>query len=303
MKVIRSLVLALLIAAPASAQQVIGSGTLTAANGTVGVNPAGAVALTINVSGTYVGTVTFQCDPNGGGTFGSILATVIADGTTASTTTSTGSFAVPNVGCMVVQAKMTSYTSGTAVVTITRGFLNAKVPSISPTAPVFTGAVTGGSFLAGDGSASAPAYAGVNHTTTGCWFTSGPETFRCGVGGVERLRLSAGSGLFGDIVSAGTAFISGGSGLAVANVGANSCGTSAASIAGNNNAFRLTVGATAGTQCRVTFTFAATTEWDCAASDSTTTIATRTTPVDTTHTDFFGAFVAGDTVTGICFPR
>lgn len=94
-----------------------------------------------------------------------------------------------------------------------------------------------------------------------------------------------------------------GSGMAVANVGANSCGTTTATIAGNNNAFVITVGTVAGTQCRVAFTFAATTEWDCAASDDTTTVAVRTTPVDTTHTDLIGTFTAGDKVTGICFPR
>lgn len=104
-------------------------------------------------------------------------------------------------------------------------------------------------------------------------------------------------------VYASRAFVSAGTGLAVANVGANSCGTSAASIAGGNNAFVITVGATAGTQCRVAFTVAAATEWDCTVTDSTTTIATRATPVDTTHTDFLGAFVAADKVTGVCFPR
>ena len=95
----------------------------------------------------------------------------------------------------------------------------------------------------------------------------------------------------------------GGSGMAVANVGANSCGTTAATIAGNSNAFVITVGTVAGTQCRVAFPIAATAEWDCVANDSTTTIAVRTTPVDTTHTDIIGAFVAADKVTGHCFPR
>lgn len=104
------------------------------------------------------------------------------------------------------------------------------------------------------------------------------------------------------LVSADT-FVSAGSGVAVANVGANSCGTTAATIAGGNNAFVITVGATSGTQCRVTFTFAAANEWDCAANDDTTTIAVRTTPVDTTHTDIIGGFTAGDKVTGVCFPR
>lgn len=117
--------------------------------------------------------------------------------------------------------------------------------------------------------------------------------------------LGIGTGAGGDFSAAikATNYISAGSGLAVANVGANTCGTTAATIAGGNNAFVFTVGATAGTQCRVQFTLAATTEWDCAASDDTTTVAVRTTPVDTTHTDFIGTFTAADKVTGICFPR
>lgn len=101
----------------------------------------------------------------------------------------------------------------------------------------------------------------------------------------------------------GDGFVTNPAAVAVANVGANSCGTTAATIAGGNNAFVITVGATSGSQCRVAFTFAATTEWDCAANDDTTTVAVRTTPVDTTHTDLIGAFTAGDRVTGICFPR
>lgn len=89
----------------------------------------------------------------------------------------------------------------------------------------------------------------------------------------------------------------------VANVGANSCGTTTATILGSNNSSVITVGATAGTQCRLQFSFAATTAWDCTANDDTTTIAVRTTPVDTTHTDVIGSFTAGDKVTSHCFPR
>lgn len=90
--------------------------------------------------------------------------------------------------------------------------------------------------------------------------------------------------------------------LTVANVGANSCGTSAASVAGNQNAFAVTVGATSGTQCRVTLPTAAT-RWHCVSTDETTTIATRAVAVDTTHVDLLGAFVAGDVVTAICLER
>lgn len=98
----------------------------------------------------------------------------------------------------------------------------------------------------------------------------------------------------GTPITSGTTYLSSGSGMAVANVGANSCGTTAATIAGNNNASVITVGATAGTQCRITFTLTATTEWDCAANDDTTTIAVRTTPVSPTTTDLIGTFTAGD---------
>lgn len=103
----------------------------------------------------------------------------------------------------------------------------------------------------------------------------------------------------------GAPFTTTGSGMAVANVGANSCGTTAATIAGNNNAFVITVGATSGSQCRVTFTVAAANEWDCVPVEQTTAgIANvKVTPVNTTHVDFFGAFTAGDKVTGVCFPR
>lgn len=90
---------------------------------------------------------------------------------------------------------------------------------------------------------------------------------------------------------------------AVANVGANSCGTSAAAYAGNDNAGKITVGATSGTQCRIGFTRAAPVEWDCIATDATQTIATRATPVDTTHADVFGAFAAADVVVVHCLPR
>lgn len=97
--------------------------------------------------------------------------------------------------------------------------------------------------------------------------------------------------------------ITSGSTPAVADVGAASCGATAATIVGNDNQFRITVGAGAGTQCRVTFTTTAPNAWDCTVTDSTTTIATRATAVDTTHTDFLGAFGGGDVVTGLCSRR
>lgn len=94
-----------------------------------------------------------------------------------------------------------------------------------------------------------------------------------------------------------------GTGVTVANVGANSCGTSTATIAGNQISGVITVGTVAGTQCRLTFTTAAPVARDCTVTDSTTTIATRAAAVDASNTDLFGAFVAGDKVTYVCTVR
>ena len=108
----------------------------------------------------------------------------------------------------------------------------------------------------------------------------------------------------GTPITSGTTHLSAGSGMAVANVGANSCGTTSATIAGNNNAFVITVGGTGGTQCRVTFTVAAATEYDCVMTGaSATLVSPKVATVDTTHTDFFGTFGAGSTFVGHCWPR
>lgn len=98
------------------------------------------------------------------------------------------------------------------------------------------------------------------------------------------------------LVSAGTV-------TTVANVGANSCGTTAATIAGTDNVGNITVGTVAGTQCRITFAVAAPTRRHCVATDETTANLMRTTFVDSTHTDVIGTMVAGDTLTYVCFAR
>jgi hypothetical protein len=132
-------------------------------------------------------------------------------------------------------------------------------------------------------------------------------TLDTGLSRISAGLVGVGTGIQGSFAASikATTFVSAGSGMAVANVGANSCGTTAATIAGNANAFVITVGATSGTQCRVAFPVAATTEYDCVEIEQTTAglAAAKVTPVDTTHTDFFGTYTAGDKITGICFPR
>jgi hypothetical protein len=115
--------------------------------------------------------------------------------------------------------------------------------------------------------------------------------------------LTVNAALVSSVSAASPIYQGTGTGVSVANVGANSCGTSPATIAGNQNSGVITVGATAGTQCRVTFSTAAPVARDCTVTDSTTTIATRATAVSVTTHDFLGAFVAGDLVTYVCLVR
>lgn len=97
-------------------------------------------------------------------------------------------------------------------------------------------------------------------------------------------------------------FTSAGSTPSVANVGTNSCGTTAATIAGNPNSGEVTVGATAGTQCRVTVP-AAPVRWNGNCSNTTTGNLCRFVGVSTTTFDLVGTFVAGDVIDYVALPR
>ena len=88
----------------------------------------------------------------------------------------------------------------------------------------------------------------------------------------------------------------------VANVGVNSCGTTAATIAGTDTAGKVTVGATSGTECRITFAIAFTNAPSCTVSNETTANLTRTQSTTTTA-DLEGTFVGGDVLAYICLGR
>ena len=134
--------------------------------------------------------------------------------------------------------------------------------------------------------------------SSGHLVTVADNTYDIGASGATRPR----TGYFGTSVV--SPILQGsGTGVSVANVGANSCGTTAATIAGNQVSGVITIGETAGTQCRVTFSTAAPVARDCTVTDATTTIATRATAVSTTTHDFLGAFVAGDNVVYQCTVR
>jgi hypothetical protein len=94
---------------------------LTAASGAASLTDAVPIndGISVNVSGTFVGTVQFQRATTPGGTFTPIAADNF--GTLLQFTGASGDVAlqrVPNEGAAVVRAVMTAYTSGTAAVRI-----------------------------------------------------------------------------------------------------------------------------------------------------------------------------------------
>lgn len=100
---------------------------------------------------------------------------------------------------------------------------------------------------------------------------------------------------FADIETRGTV-------PAVSNTSAVSCGTTAATITGNDNSGVITVGTVGGTSCTMTFVLAAPSRRQCTVNNETTANLARATYTDTTHSVFAGTFVAGDKLSYHCFP-
>lgn len=357
-----------------------------------------ATSLTISVSGSFSGTITWEASSDGGNTYFTATLINLTDRSTSTTTTGTGQFAITNSGITHVQARMTAFSTGGANVWAIRGYgsplanpfaqaikqaLSISLPNLTTTstdaltltnqtaatagvpvqmsprvkwcgtaynsvstlsetncffAEVLPSTVAGTTtasykigYIAPGGAVNYPVIVNsdgsVSFATSvnfgaGSVLSSGAAAriFSPGVGewNFEKADGSTGIGIdvstdnllkirtraqTGDASLTALALGGAGTGTSVANVGSNSCGTTAATIAGNQVSGVITVGTVAGTQCRVTFTTAAPVARDCTVTDSTTTIATRATYVDTSNTDFLGAFVAGDKVTYQCTVR
>lgn len=123
-----------LLAAPMSAQQigspqtvtVVDSGTACSVASACAVFTVGnAISVTLDVSGTWTGTLTFEATVTGG-TYNAVQVTNLATGALVSTTTASGSFAFPNTGVVGIRARATATVTGTAFVAATKGFLTAK---------------------------------------------------------------------------------------------------------------------------------------------------------------------------------
>lgn len=87
---------------------------------------------------------------------------------------------------------------------------------------------------------------------------------------------------------------------AVSNTSANSCGTTAATIAGTAETGIVTVGATSGTSCTMTFAVAAPNRRQCVVTNETTGVAVKATYSSTTVSLFAGTFAASDVLAYIC---
>lgn len=351
------------------------STTTCPGSGCTDINVAQQGSIGIQITGTFVGTITFKGSVASGAGGSSLnfvdLAVIPSNSATPVTTTTTvGSWSRNIAGYTTVRVQFTAYTSGTAVVTnrvtlpsgnilsesgsggapdnatfVTNtcnaslsneqclSSLSSGIARVASTTGIVTslttsaGIATNISDETGTGVltfATSPTFTtNINLGSAGVRLSDdgdGALTFLgLGNGSDEDLTLNlddtSNTGVFSSstgltrltYTSIGASFgaevITGGTGLTVANVGANSCGTTAATVAGNSNAFAVTVGATGGTQCRVTFPLAASNRRHCVATDETTANLMITTYVDSTNTDIKGTMVAADVLSVICFAR
>ncbi len=117
------------------------------------------------------------------------------------------------------------------------------------------------------------------------------------LGDASTFTFSSGALAVGTSVAT-TRFLSTGTAPTVANVGSNSCGTTAASIAGKDQASVITVGATSGTDCRITFNVAFANAPVCVATGQTATDLHLVTT--TTTTTITGTLTAAEKIYVLC---
>jgi hypothetical protein len=103
------------------------SGSLTATTSSPVVASGGRAGYAVQLTGTFVGTVTFEASLDGGTTYVACGMTPISDiraGVIVSTATAAGIWVLPSPGGAAIshlRARCSAYTSGTIVVTVTSG--------------------------------------------------------------------------------------------------------------------------------------------------------------------------------------
>lgn len=111
--------------------------------------PNNAPSMGIQVSGPFVGTLTFEATTNGRD-WVAVEVTNLASGVAATTTTAAGIFTVSNQGIVGVRARATAWTSGTAIVTAARGTSGSSGGSAELTGDITVTDVGITSIAAGD---------------------------------------------------------------------------------------------------------------------------------------------------------
>lgn len=102
---------------PVMIPDITATGTLAAAAQTVPLGLNGDASAAIQITGTWVGTITFEGTVDGT-TWGSINAVAASTSTPQPTTTVNGLYRLTPGGLASIRANMTAFTSGTAVVSI-----------------------------------------------------------------------------------------------------------------------------------------------------------------------------------------
>jgi len=219
--------------------------------------------LAISVAGTWTGTLTFEGTANGS-VWTSLLATNLATGASATTTTASGLFTVTNAGVVGVRVRATGAITGAALVTAAKGLGFARAWLL--------GGTVANPILFPDGASGAPSIAFASETTLGFWRSSAAIVTLQGGLTVTGSMLASGDVRAG---SANSLFWTGRSVLqspanslvnisnqAVSTVGyqinagtaaptATTCGTGTVTAHSNNMAGQIT--ATGATVCTLTF--------------------------------------------------
>lgn len=263
-------------------------------------DPIGHSCKKINFNETAsLGDGTFTTVTSSGTISGSGLveaATVTASGTvTGATVASTGGITAATTIAATGGVSGTTGTFSAGVSGTTGTFTGA----ISGTTGTFTGAVSG-TTLTGTGAIAGTTLKGTTYTATRI-----PYIGAAGI--LVDLALFTYTTATGALSNtAGTApsistnrFLSTGTSPTVADVGLNSCGTTAASIVGKDQASVVTVGATSGTECRISFNVAFANAPVCVATGS---VATDLHLVTTTaNTTITGTLTAAEKIHVLCF--
>ena len=235
-KIIVWSLLGLLLAVPASAQNpnmlvpspqtagALSSGSCTSNTNCAVWDITNNRSVTLQVSGTFSGTLTFEGTTDGTN-WVSIQMMALGTGLPSTTTTTTGQFSLVNTGLVGIRARMTSYSSGTASVWAQLG-QGGSIPIISAGSVLpsggcvswngdtwlqrtaagklgISGASCGGAnngtlslgvVLVGDGTAAAPSYSFTNYTNLGLYVPSA-NVLGVSVGGTGRWAFNS-SGTF-----------------------------------------------------------------------------------------------------------